>query len=490
MSKTIFSWSPVHGATSYEYEIGPYKGSTELCNIEMGGLSASTEYVFRLRAVSSDPYLTPSGYAEYRFTTRSADDDIPQIILEIIESGSDYISFNIYALADQNYLFFAMPASYFESATEESIVQIYMNYFRTAAENAGMSMSAAVREYAMYGTGNYTESPVYPQMNYYVAVIGIDKDGNVNSPLVKAPARTVADGDTDTPPVSEQNWFSQKLYYGTFGAYNPSNSLWVKWEGGIGDAATDPLKKVAKMKNLLTSTYSYKTFFGSDIELLKMYVESQGTEFKNADDIKKLNSGGFTSYYKLPSATSYTLASVVEAEDGTKGFAVTSLATKAADKYYDWAFVKLGSVSDKALLAATLSIAFDSSESLNLRMSEVKYLMKPTSEINGAAIEEAAALVEKEGTVLAKPSLDMLNMTGSVTLQFGDSGETLEPGTKYTLLVNFTSNAGDRATRFSTATVPGTAPASVKSVRAHGKMSARPMLGNVKILETFDVEYE
>ena len=221
-----------------------------------------------------------------------------------------------------------------------------------------------------------------------------------------------------------------------------------------------------------------------------MYVESQGTEFKNADDIKKLNNGGFTSYYKLPSATSYTLATVVEAEDGSKGFAVTTLSTKASEKYYDWAFVKLGAVSDRAVLAATLSIAFDSAESLNLQMSEVRYLMKPTSEINGVSIEDAAALVEKEGTLLAKPSLDLLNMTGSVRLQFGDSGEMLEPGTKYTLLVNFTSNSSDKVTRFSTATVSGTSTLSVRSSYSSGNIEARPMIGNVKILETFDVENE
>ena len=160
MSKTIFSWIPVHGATSYEYEIGPYKGNTELCNIELGGLSASTEYVFRLRAVSSDPYLSASEYAEFTFTTKGADEDIPQILLELIESGSDYISFNVYALPDQNYLFFAIPASYFESSSEDRIRDIYMNYFRSAAESAGLSIAAAVKEYAMYGTGNYTEAPV------------------------------------------------------------------------------------------------------------------------------------------------------------------------------------------------------------------------------------------------------------------------------------------------------------------------------------------
>ena len=490
MSKTIFSWIPVHGATSYEYEIGPYKGNTELCNIELGGLSASTEYVFRLRAVSSDPYLSASEYAEFTFTTKGADEDIPQILLELIESGSDYISFNVYALPDQNYLFFAIPASYFESSSEDRIRDIYMNYFRSAAESAGLSIAAAVKEYAMYGTGNYTEAPVYPEMCYYVVVIGIDKDGNVNSPLVKVPAKTLADGTTDVAPLSGQNWFSQSLFYGTFGAYNPSNSLWVKWEGGIGDAVSDPLKKVRVMKNLLTSTYSYRTFFDSDTEMLKMYVESQGTEFKNADDIKKLNNGGFTSYYKLPSATSYTLATVVEAEDGSKGFAVTTLSTKASEKYYDWAFVKLGAVSDRAVLAATLSIAFDSAESLNLQMSEVRYLMKPTSEINGVSIEDAAALVEKEGTLLAKPSLDLLNMTGSVRLQFGDSGEMLEPGTKYTLLVNFTSNSSDKVTRFATATVSGTSTLSVRSSYSSGNIEARPMIGNVKILETFDVENE
>ena len=73
-----------------------------MCNIELGGLSASTEYVFRLRAVSSDPYLSASEYAEFTFTTKGADEDIPQILLELIESGSDYISFNVYALPDQN----------------------------------------------------------------------------------------------------------------------------------------------------------------------------------------------------------------------------------------------------------------------------------------------------------------------------------------------------------------------------------------------------
>ena len=142
------------------------------------------------------------------------------------------------------------------------------------------------------------------------------------------------------------------------------------------------------------------------------------------------------------------------------------------------------------MLAATLSIAFDSAESLNLQMSEVRYLMKPTSEINGVSIEDAAALVEKEGTLLAKPSLDLLNMTGSVRLQFGDSGEMLEPGTKYTLLVNFTSNSSDKVTRFSTATVPGTSALSVRSSSRSVNIEARPLIGNVKILETFDVENE
>ena len=491
MSKTIFSWKPVRGATSYEYEIGPYSGSTQLCSIELGGLHASTDYVFSLRAVSSGEYNQPSEYARVSFTTRPAEEDIPQIILKVIECGSDYISFDVYALPDQNYLFFAVPASYFATASDSDVTGIFMNYFRSAASDAGLSLPAAVSQYAMSGTGNYTEAPVYPEMNYYVAVIGLDSEGNVNSPLVKSPARTFADGDTDEHPVSEQNWFQQLLYHGTFGAYNPSNSLWVKWEGGVGDAKTDSGKKVKMMKNLLTSTYSYRTFFGSDLELLKLYVESRGTEFRNAEDIKKLNSGGFSSYYKLPAATSFTLASVVEAEDGTKGFAVNTLATKSSETYYDWAFVKLGATSSEAVLAANLSIAFDGSSPVNIGISEVKYLLKKTSEISGMSLSDASEMVNRDGVTLKKPVLDMLNMTGSVSLEFGNSSSPLEAGEKYTLLVNFTSNASDKVIRFATATVPhATSNSSSKASRLCSDVKVRSVIGNVNILETFDVEYE
>lgn len=445
ISKTIINWKAIPGATSYEYTVGTMSGTVTKCSVELAGFEGETEYEFSVKALSDDPHIKESAPGTVKFTTRPSSDDIPQLILDVNEVGCDYVDFNIYAVPDARYLFFAVPAVYFNGHSDKQIMETYRDYVLEAIESQGYTLEAGIDLYASYGSSNYLETNVYPEMSYYIIAFGIDKVGNIETSLYKTPVKTLANGGYDGPHIVGAEWFTQSLFYYQFGGYNPTNCLGFTWKG----------VDIVKTKYLMTSTYSYRHYFGSSEDLLRRYVSLQGTDVTSGTVLESVNSkDGYSYRYSLGSATAYTLATIAINEANDTTFVVNSLGTKASTSFYDWAFLTLGTSTKydaKTALAATISFSYDKAEKLNIQLSKVAYLVKPSDEIEELTTAQASALVSSEGTELSGVQMSTLNMTGAVSLSFGTDGNPLVPGTKYTLLVNLTTVNGDSIFRSRTA---------------------------------------
>lgn len=456
-SKTIIRWASVYGADSYEYTIGDKSGKTEGTTIELGGLEGNTEYVFRIKAVSSRPYVNPSPEAQLTFTTRPADDDMPQIIIDYIESGADYVNFNIYALPDCGYFYFAVPAVYFTDHTDEEVQEIYRSYVVEAIKDAGYALASGIATLSSYGSANYTEYPLYPEMTYYIVAFGLDQKGQVSTPMYKKLFKTIANDDSSGPDIAGADWFLQNLFLATFGGYNPSNCIWAKWAG----------KDVTDVHYLLTSTYSYDSYFESSPELFRKYIIRNGSKVEDDETLEAINSGeGLTSRFSLSPAMSYTMGTVAVNSAGDSTFVVSSMATKASPTYYDWVFLELGTslqYPTESALVATVSVSYDATEALNIQVSEGGFYFSRSSELEGVSADSAGALVEEKGTPFTTTQIKMLNMTGRISMSFGTDGTVLEPGTKYTLIVSLKSTSGDKVVRFITASTSGE-PADTRSL--------------------------
>lgn len=459
MSKTIISWKSVPGAASYEYSVGQTKGQTTSCSVELAGFDGDTEYEFSVSAISDDPHVVASVPGVLKFKTLPASEDIPPIIIGINETGCDYIDFNVYAVSDFRYLYFAVPAVYFSNHSDRQVMETYRQYVIDAIESNGYTMEAGIDLFSSYGSSNYVESNVYPEMSYYVVAFGIDSVGNILTSLYKTPVKTLANGSADGPQVTGADWFSQSLFYYQFGGYNPTNCLGFTWKG----------RDVKETRYLMTSTYSFRHYFGASEETLRKYVTKFGTSVTRSDVIDNINAAGGYSYrYSLPSATSYTFATLAVNSASDTTFVVNTLATKASQSFYDWVFLSLGPASDypKTSLTAKISMSFDSKETLNIQAREIKYLLKPSESLSGVSSSEAEALVESQGISFTAAQVATLNMTGSVTFSFGGAPESssasgvqsqapLNPGSDYTLLVNFTAANGDKIFRSRTASTAG-----------------------------------
>ncbi len=436
-SKTIISWKAVRGAVSYEYEVGEFSGTLTSCSVDLSGFEGSTDYVFKVRALSEDRYTDASPYAELRFTTRPDGEDIPPIIMDFRESGSDYARLNIYAVPDFRYLHFAVPAAYFSSHTDSEVQDIYLNYVLEAIEESGYTLEAGISYYADFGSASYTEYPLYPEMSYYLVAFGIDAKGKITTPLYKVPVKTLADSATAGPTVEGPDWFRQSLYHRVFGQYNPSNCLYAAWRG----------KAVTGVKYILTSTSSFKSYFGGSVEDFREYVEENGQSM-DEDGLAILNGeNGVSTRFALNSATSYTLGSSATNADGTKAFAVNTLATKATPNNYDWVFVELGTGADSSpatSLKGRISIGFDASDPLNLQIAEGRYHFCRSSELEDRLVSEIPGIVDAYGVDLTENQIGKINMTGVVDMSF----ESLEPETSYALLVTLESVSGDEVTRY------------------------------------------
>lgn len=479
MSKTIIQWNSVYGATEYEYSVGPFSGKTETCSVEIGGFEGSKEYVFEIKALSDDEFVKESPAAQLKFTTRPESEDIPQIIMAEVETGSDYCQFNVYAVADTRYLYFGVPASYFRKYTDTQIRDSYLAAFIAALESAGISVSSGIQQYAYNGTASFIETPLYPEMSYYIVAFGVNTAGQATTPLYKFETKTLAE---DTAPILDvvgADWFIQNLYHRIFGAYNASNSLWVNWKG------TD----VVEFYELMTSTRSYKLYFDSDPSLFRKYVKAKGTKITDAESIEAVNSAsGFGTRFSgtIKSATSYTLGAMAINSANDTTFVVNSLPTKASANYYDWAQVTLGATeSDVSSLTGVFQFAYDDeSGDLNLQIKGIRYCFCKLSELSGISTDHAAEIVATRGTDLPQSNIDMMNITGKFSLSFGTEGAALEPETQYILLATFTERSGDTATRFATATT-GAASGEVPTRAACGAPKARVEFNAPVLIDTY-----
>ncbi len=484
MSRTIIKWNQVADATAYEYRVGDKSGKVTSTSVDLSGFEGSTEYVFSVKAVSDDPYTGDSEEGTLKFTTLPESEDIPQIIMSLNELGNDFIDVDIYTVADFRYLYFAIPASYFTDHSDEYVLNVYRNYVLDAIEEAGLVIESGIEKYASYGTSNYVIENVYPEMSYYVAAFGIDSRGNATTALTKMAVKTVANGGSDGPQVKGADWFTQELYYNEFGMYDAHNSLWMYWKG----------TGITAIKYILTSVTSYKSYFGESLDNVKDYIVNSGYDFDG--DLDAVNSeAGLTRRLGLHSATSYVLAAVAFNSDDDSTFAVTSLPTKTSATFYDWVFLSLGT-SDKypaqTALAASVSISYDASESLNIGISDGKYLFMKSSELEecGTAVSELPDLVEAEGTAFSEAQIAALNMVGSISMSFGTDGTALEAGTRYTLIVSLTSSCGDKVTRRYTASTDAASTESVtgaSATKSSGRPKARTELNAGRILEKYQL---
>ena len=448
-SKTIISWKSVYGADAYEYTVDGRNGKVNGNSVELSGFEGSTEYTFRLRAVSSQPYVNPSEEAQVVFTTRPDTEDMPQIIIDYIESGPDYVNFNIYALPDCGYFYFAIPAAYFANHTENDVQEIYRDYIVEAILSAGYSLSTGVSTLSSYGSANYTEAPLYPEMSYYIVAFGLGTDGSVTTPMYKCPFKTLANDRSAGPDITGADWFRQRLFLSTFGGYNPSNCIWSKWNGS----------DVRDVTYLLTSTYSYNAYFDSSADLFKKYIIAMGTKVEDDETYEAINSEeGLTSRFTLSSSTSYTMGVVAVNEKGDSTFVVNTLATKASPNYYDWMFLDLGA-SDvyptESALAASISISFDAAEALNLQVAEGQYYFCMSTELENVSTSQAGQFLKEKGIDFSPTQIKMLNMTGRISMSFGTDGQPLLPGTKYTLIASMKSVSGDEVVRFISSSTTG-----------------------------------
>lgn len=479
-SRTIINWKPVAGASYYEYSVSGMTGRVETCSVELGGFEGSTEYVFHLKAVSRDDYVNDSPEAEIKFTTRPDTEDIPQIIMSLIECGPDYANFDVYAVPDFRYVYFGVPASYFVGHSEMEIRDTYMKYITDAIAEYGLTMEGGMAQYSVTGSSNYTEYPLYPELSYYIVTFGVSLDGRATTPLYKIAAKTCADDVMTEPSADGADWFRQTMFHSVFGQYNASNCLWTNWSGDY----------IAKMKYILTSTYSFNTYFDGSAELLERYVSLNGSNVSDAQNLEKINGeeGLTTRFAPLSAASSYTLGTLAFNEAGDSTFVMNTLSTKATANYYDWAFVSLGTSSvhpASTSLAANLAIAFSESDALNIQLSGVRYLLVRSSELDGVSLKDASELVKTGGTDLSSTQVEVLNMTGKLSMSFGTDGTMLEPGCKYTLLVGFTSVSGDEVLRFSTASTA----AGSTATKSHGigQPKGRIELNAPALLDTYEI---
>lgn len=477
MSKTILQWNSVYGATEYEYSIGPFSGKTETCSVEIGGLEGATEYVFEIKALSDDEYVTESPAAQLKFTTRPESEDIPQIIMAHVETGSDYCQFNVYAVADTRYLYFGVPVSYFKKYTDTQIRDNYLAAFLAALESAGISVSSGIQQYSYNGTASFIETPLYSEMSYYIVAFGVNTDGQATTPLYKFETKTLADDTAPIPDVKGEPWFNQTLYHYINGIYNASNSMWVHWLG----------QDVEKVKYLMTSTRSYNLYFDSTPEIFREYVKLNGKDLDNQKYIEKINSeSGFSTRFLLDASTSYTLGTMAINSTKDTTFVVNSLPTKSSEEYHNWASVSLGATaSDVSSLTCVFWLAYDDEAGdMNLQMKGVRYCFCKLSELNGISTDKAAEIVASRGTDLSQANIDIMNLTGKFSLSFGTEGAALEPETQYILLATFTERSGDTATRFATATT-GAASGKATTRAAFGAPKARIEFNAPVLIDTY-----
>ena len=474
-SKTIIRWNSVYGASSYSYKVDKYSGKTSSKSIEIGGLEGAMEYVFELTAHSDDKYINDSPAAQLRFTTRPESEDIPQIIMAHVETGSDYSKFNVYALPDFLYIYFGIPASYFERYSDEEIRDRYLAAYLKVLEDNGVSVATGISQYAKNGTSSYIESPLYSETTYYIVAFGVNTDGQATTPLYKYKTKTLPEATAPIPPVEGADWFKQSLFHAILGQYNASNCLWLKWLG----------KDVTSVKEVLTSTTSYQLYFKSDPELFKAFVEEKGNLYDDEATLGHINSEkGFTTRFTLNPSTSYTLGTLAENAAGEKTFVVNSLATKSSANYYDWVQVTLGvDASDNNVLVGVLK--FDNEPvvaPMAMKLKGLKYYFCESSELSGISTDKAAEVVAAKGVDCTEAELEIINMTGSLKLSFGKDGAPLKPETDYFLLATFTESAGDSVTRFATAKT-GKAEEGTKA--AFGKPRARVEFNTPEMIDIY-----
>ncbi len=478
-SRTIINWKPVAGASAYEYSVAGMTGKVETCSVELSGFNGSTDYVFHLKALSGEKYVNDSPEAELRFTTRPESEDIPQIIMSLLECGSDYANFNIYAVPDFRYVYFGVPASYFKDHSDTEIRDTYLKYMLDAIEESNMTVEGGMSYYSKTGSSNYTEYPLYPELSYYIVAFGVSLDGKATTPLYKLSAKTTAHDTMTEPSLEGADWFTQTMFHSVFGQYNSTNCVWTNWAG----------KDVAKMNYVLTSTYSFNVYFGGSFDLFRRYTALRGSSVTEQEYIEKINedNGMTTRFAPLSAATSYTLGALAVNEAGDTTFVVNTLSTMTSTTYYDWAFVSLGTSSSypaSTALAANVSIAFDSAESLNIQVSGGRYLFCRNSELAGVKVSEASKIVKEKGTDFSQTQIKVMNMTGGISMSFGSDGTALEPGTKYTLLVNLVSASGDEILRYATAsTAEGTKTRSA----VYGEPKGRIEINTPVILDTYEI---
>lgn len=477
-SRTIINWKPVAGASAYEYSVAGMTGKVETCSVELSGFDGSTDYVFHLKALSGEKYVNDSPEAELKFTTRPASEDIPQIIMSLLECGSDYANFNVYAVPDFRYVYFGVPASYFVNHSDTEIRDTYLKYMLDAIKDSNMTVEGGMSYYTKTGSSNYTEYPLYPELSYYIVAFGVSLDGKATTPLYKLSAKTKAHDTMTEPSLGGADWFRQTMFHSVFGQYNSTNCVWTNWTGN----------GVAKMNYVLTSTYSFNVYFGGSFDLFRRYTALKGSTVTEAEYIEKVNeeSGLTTRFAPLSAANSYTLGTLAINEAGDSTFVVNTLSTMATATYYDWAFVSLGTSSSypaSTSLTSAVSIAFDATESLNIQVSAGRYLMCRSSELGGVTLTEAAKLVKERGTDFSSTQIKVLNMTGKISMSFG-TDTPLEPGTKYTLLVSLTSTSGDEVLRYATAsTAEGTKTRSAYNSEPKGRIEVNAPV----ILDTYEI---
>ena len=478
-SKTIIQWKGVYGADSYEYSVGPFSGKTSSLSVEINGLEASTDYVFSLKALSSDDYVNDSEAASLEFTTLPETEDIPQIIMSLVETGADYATFNVYAVADFRYIFFGVPTTYFNEMSDNDLRDYYLKAFVKSIEDAGYDRASGIRQYTYCGTAAYTESPLYSETSYSIVAFGINTDGQATTPLYRLDTKTLADDTAPIPDIKGADWFNQTLYLGTNGIYNPSNCLWVNWKGsGVKEFAT-----------LMTSTRSFKLYFNSSADLFREYVTAKGSKTSDASSLAKVNGEkGLTTRYSLSASTSYTLGTVAVNESGDTTFVVNSLPTKSSEKYYDWAGVSLGSSSSypssSSLTGIFQTAYYADDEPLNFHLKGLRYHFCKLSDLSGLTVSDAEKIVREKGIDLSESNISLMNLSGKFTLSFGVDGTALESGTKYVLLATFTERGGDTLTRYAIASTSGSSAATTRSW-TQCRFKGRPEFGGNRIVEIY-----
>ena len=478
-SKTIIRWNTVHEADSYEYSVGDFSGKTSSTAVEINGLEASASYTFRIKALSGDRNLNDSPEASLLFTTRPESEDIPQIIMAHVETGSDYSRYNVYAVADFHYLHFAVPTTYFSAMSDNEIRDYYLSALIKSIEEAGMDVSTYVSQYAGCGTSSYTETPLYSEMSYSIVAFGVNTDGQATTPLYRFETKTLADDTAPFPDTVGEPWFTQSLFHAEFGVYNASNCLWLRWKG----------ENVTAIKAILTSTRSFRIHFDSSADLFREYVKVKGSEY-GSEVIKNVNSdkGLTTRYSSLSSATSYTLGTLAVNADNDTTFFISSLPTKASDKYYDWAGVLLGTGEANpasSSLTGTFAFEYDKDEDpLTFHLAGLRYYFCPQDELSGLSVDEAADIVASRGADLTQANIDILNLTGSFSLSFGVDGSPLAPATKYVLLATFIERGGDTLTRFAIAQTAA-ASGTTETKAVFGAPKAKIEFGGPVIVENF-----